>query len=139
MASETLCIRLDAGLKKQLRGYADRHNTTMSEVVETAIDEYLDPAAYRNISLKYLERLDRKYSTALKRMDLVLEMVATFVRIWFRRHPQAEDPATKAALLEQGEASYGKFFDLIVRALEDNQTVLRAFDERLFSTEDFRE
>jgi hypothetical protein len=137
MAREILTLRINSGLKKQLRGYADKNETTMSAVAETALDEYMDPAAYRNLSLKYLERLDRKYTTALKRMDLAVEMVSAFVRIWFRRHPQPEDQAVRERLRQQGEDFFDKFTELLARNLETDRTFQRSFDERLFRDRDF--
>lgn len=137
MAREILTLRINSGLKKQLRGYADKHETTMSAVAETAIDEYMDPTAYRTLSLKYLERLDRKYTTALKRMDLAVEMVSAFVRIWFRRHPQPEDQAVRERLRQQGEDFFDKFTELLARNLEADRTFQRSFDERLFRDRDF--
>jgi hypothetical protein len=137
MARDKLTLRINAGLKKQLRGYADKHGTTMSDISETAIDEYMDPTAYRNLSLKYLERLDRKYTTALKRMDLAVELVSAFVRIWFRRHPQPEDAGVREQLRDQGEEFFDKFTELIARNLESDRTFQRSFDERLFDNRDF--
>ncbi len=137
MARDKLTVRIDSGLKKQLRGYADKHGTTMSAVTETAIDEYMDPAGYRTLSLQYLERLDRKYTTALKRMDLTVELVSAFVRLWFRRHPQPEDESVRERLRVQGEEFFDKFTELIARNLEGDRTFQRSFEERIFDSGDF--
>ncbi len=137
MATEKLTIRIDKALKDQLRGYADKKRTTMSEVAETAIDEYLDPAAYRNLSLQYLERIDRKYSTTLKRVDLVVEMLSLLTRVWFRRHPKPEDDAVREQLKAQGERLFEQFTQLLEQRIASGRTFQRAFDDRIFDNDDF--
>ena len=138
MSNAPLTLRIDPDLKDQLRAYASRRNATMSAVAETAIEEDRAPQAYRNLSLKYLSRLDRKYSKALKRMDLTLETLGTLVRVWFRRHPRPEDPDVREEMKRQGERFYELFVELVQRNIEADKTFQRAFEERLFTDEDFR-
>jgi hypothetical protein len=113
-----------------MRVFADDRGLDMNELIEASVREFLDPQDYKSVSLKYLQRIDRKYSATLKRLDLVLETLGLLARLWFRAHPPPEDPELREHLRTSGESRFVKFLELIRDNLEGQKMFRQQVEER---------
>lgn len=132
-----LHTHVSTGLKKKLRAEADDRGVAMRDVVEAALGEYLNPDSYKTVSLEYLARIDRKYSTVLKRADLLVEFVALFARAWFRLHPAPDDEERREALARQGDARFERFADRVEEMLHGDDSFRKGFEDAVAQADDF--
>lgn len=137
MSRERFNARIPAELKERIRVEADQSNVAMRDVLEAALEEYLDPGSYKTVSLEYLARIDRKYTTVLKRLDLLVEFVALFARIWFRLHPTPDEDERRKALARQGDARFENFADRVREVLAGDESFRKGFEDAVAQSDDF--
>ena len=139
MSRQKYSTNIDVDVLTALRRVSDNRNVPQNRIIEQAITEYLNPEDYKTTSLEYLQRIDTKYSTVLHRLDLLLEVVGTFIRLWFRAHPSPPTDEDKERLAQQGEQRYEKFKQIIQSLIEGGLNFRRSFDAEAFDVDDFYE
>jgi hypothetical protein len=137
MSRKQLRAWLDASLKAKLKAHADERGVPMTDVVEAALHEFLNPEDYKTVSLEYLARLEKRHQVVLKRLDMLLETLGKFALVWFMNTPDPGDTETKRAMARKGMSRYETFLDKVSNSLGDAKSVRRAFEERIMTVDDF--
>jgi hypothetical protein len=137
LSDDRLHTTIDPALKKKLQNRADEHGVAMCDVVEAALDDYFDDEDYKTVSLEYLARIERKYSTVLKRVDLLVEGFALFVRVWFQHHPRLHDEKEKKQRGREAKHRFQSFQEKLADLFRGDQSFRKGFEDAVARPEDF--
>ncbi|MEO0975607.1 MAG: ribbon-helix-helix protein, CopG family [Pseudomonadota bacterium] len=102
MKRNRINIRVSDQLWERLTMAAAAHNSTMTAIIETAIEQYFDPDQVQNRDAQLLSRIDQ-FDTRQDRIEtdlrLCTETLAQYVLYWLTRMdplPEAEREAAYA-------------------------------------------
>lgn len=129
--------RLPKHLKKQLEHRADEHGVAMNDVLVAALKDYFDNEDYKTVSLEHLARIERKYSTVLKRVNLLVEGFALFVRAWFQHHPPPQSEEEKKRRGRHGKHRFEQFQDKLADIFRGEESFRKGFEDAIARPEDF--
>lgn len=118
-------MRMDDELKLALKTYAKSQGTTMTDVADAALREFLDPDDYRTASLHHLSELNRKLNVVLRRDETILETLGRFILVYLLHTPPLPEREAQAAKRE-ARARYDNFTERLAQSLSRNKTFLRA-------------
>lgn len=133
---ERMQTRIDAQLKTKLQAFAASRGISMSDVVEVALREYLNPEDYKTVSIEYLARIERQHQRVLERLEMALETIGKFALVWFTNTPEMEGDALRRARAQRGMARYTKFLDKIAVSMSED-SVRQAFESRIADEDNF--
>lgn len=123
MKRNRINIRVSDELWERLTVEAAAHDSTMTAIIETAIEQYFDPDQVQNRDAQLLSRIDR-FDTRQDRIEtdlrLCTETLAQYVLYWLTQLepiPQAERDAAHAL----GRRRYEHFIEKVAKRMVERQ------------------
>lgn len=106
--------RLKADLVERLEDHRARNGQTQAAVVEAAVEQYLTGTGDRQVMWRRLDRLDRKLDAVRQDTQIMTELIATFVQVYFAHAPEVPGQ-------NHGEAKRRALarFDLFIEAVTE--------------------
>jgi hypothetical protein len=126
-----LSVYLDPEVMHALADYAERRNQSRSLIAEAAIASFLSPDSEERreaVSVKRLDRLDRRVGRLERDLGIAVETLAVFVLFWLASTPQLPDSAEMATRAKIHER-YGRFLEALGRRLADGPTLRQEVSE----------
>jgi hypothetical protein len=126
--------------RQLLKTYCVTKGVTESSVVEAALREYFTDARDSVLLMRRLDRNDRNVERARRDTELVAELLASFVRVWYAHTPallpSEKDAAQRSARLryeqlldhvgERIKGGRGLTVEAVLRAVADTQELAAA-------------
>ena len=85
---EVWAVACDPDLKKKVSNYALLNNCSLSEVVTTALNAYLEDDDYWTILFKRLNRERKAISNLERRIEMLIELILLQLQYWFALTPE---------------------------------------------------
>lgn len=123
-----LVVLVPNNLKESLRSAAEAQNTTMTEVANAALEDYLFPNERDTASLRLMSDISRKLDVALKRDEAILETIGRFILVYLVNTPALPPHEAEAAAVA-GKARYNNFIEKLGASLRNNKTFLKAVED----------
>jgi len=108
---------LSAETRQMLKAYCAAKGATESSVVETALREYVSDARDSTLLMRRLDRNDRNVERARRDTELLTELLASFVRVWYA-HTPALQPSEKDAAQRAARLRYEQLLDHVGQRLQ---------------------
>ncbi len=94
---QTVHSRLQTEVYKRLKAYTAQTGSQDSAVINTALAQYLDKTSDTALILRRLDRISRGQARAHREMEVLSEITATFVQLYFAHTPALPPDDRKAA------------------------------------------
>ena len=104
---------LSLDLHKQLRRYCGKAGCTETATVEAALKDYFERDTRDGAQIiRRLDRMLRASNRRQRQLDIIGEMLATFVKVWFAHTPRMAE-SEKAAAEQSAHTRYQKFIQYV--------------------------
>ena len=134
--SKQVNTRLPTHMVQQIKYIAQERGVTEGSIVEAALRDYLGKTEHEEILLKKSDKISRQIEKLNRDNKTTLEVLSSFIRVYLT-HAQ-EIPAHEKTNAElKGARKFGRFMELVAKALDDNKPFFDELEEKRFSKEDF--
>ena len=136
--SETTQIhpRIPRGLALELKLQARKRKIPESGITEAALRIFLSQTEHEAVIDRRLNKLQKQLEKMTREQKILLETVATFVKVYLAHTPEIPD-AQKSFSEEKGLVRFERFIRLISNAFENETLFMEAIDERIVKEKDF--
>ena len=136
--SETAQIhpRIARGLALELKRQARQRRTPESGIVEAALKTFLSQTEHEAVIDRRLNKLQKQLEKMRREQQILLETVATFVKVYLAHTPEIPD-TQKSLSEEKGLRRFERFIGIIANAFENETLFREAIDERIMTEKDF--
>ncbi len=114
--------RLKRQTYDRLKAYTARTGVTDSAVVNAALEQYLDRSSDMALILRRLDRVGRAIGRLHRQNDIVAELLATFIQIWFAHTMPIPLDQQKAAK-QSATRRYAELIEFVRRRLTNSKHV----------------
>jgi hypothetical protein len=121
MARTRFCICLPPPLCKRLQGHARSHGSTVSGVIEAAVDAHLGDEHDWEVLFRRLDRHTRAFTRLQRDLDIMSEAFAVFVQIWFAHTPRLPN-SQQAAAQADARQRYDQFAEDVAKQIASGKT-----------------
>lgn len=136
--SETAQIhpRIARSLVLELKRQARQRRTPESGIVEAALKTFLSQTEHEAVIDRRLNKLQKQLEKMRREQQILLETVATFVKVYLAHTPEIPD-LQKPFSEEKGLQRFERFIGIIANAFENETLFREAINERILTEKDF--
>lgn len=124
---QRLNIYLSPDLFSEIGRFAAKRNLSKSALIEAAIASLLSPDSVDTrdaVFIRRLDRIDRRIERVERDVQIAIETVALFVRLWLAVMPPLPESA-QAAAKAKGAERYRDFIETLGRRLQRGNSLIR--------------
>jgi hypothetical protein len=126
--------RLTTTLRDRLAGYCQASGLAERNVIETALQHYLNATSDATLVLRRIDRLGRAEARLQRDVELLSEAFAIFVQLWFAHTPSVP-PQVKVEARATANSRYKQYVQYIVRQYSGGQRFLDDLPRELVADE----
>ena len=134
--NQQVCLRLPTHIIDELRRTARMRRTSQSAIVETALKNLLSETEHGDVVERRLNRLQRQYEGMRGEQKMLLETLATFIKVYLT-HTPAISSGQKQEAESLGAQRFERFVQIIQGALGSEQGFADLLSEQVFEEDDF--
>lgn len=131
-------LRVSESLAKELKSQAKLRNTSRDAIAEAALKTFLSQTEHQAVIDRRLNKLQRQNEKLAQDIQILLETVATFAKIYLVHTPEIP-LEQKKRMEDKGADRFEKFVHLISRAMQNDHLFRSVIDERIMEKQDFPE
>ncbi len=103
-------------VKTRLKAYCARRHLNECAVIEEALKQHLDQSTDAALIMRRLDRAGRRIDKMRSELELLIEFMSLWVRLWFAHTPQIADNQ-KAAAQKNAAERYEQFVSFVGKRL----------------------
>jgi len=128
--------RISASVSSELKRVSAQRGVPECAIVEAALKTFLSQTEHEAVIAKRLNRLQRQYERIHRDQRVLIETLATFVKVYLAHTPAIPEEKKKEMEKKAG-IRFDRFVQILSRTFENSDSFLAQMDEKVLSLSDF--